>query len=69
MSRVTTHKYYCDRCGNEIPFEHVKPTFYYNLNLDNSWGVFYESKNRHYELCHECGKKLVKFIKNEELTD
>ena len=69
MSRVTTHKYYCDRCGKEIPFEHVTPTFAHYLILGNSWVTLYESKDRYYELCHECGKKLAKFIKNEELTD
>ena len=67
MSRVTTNKYYCDRCGNEIPFENIKPTLYYNLNLDNSWLCFYEWREKEYELCNECGEKMVKFLKGAEL--
>lgn len=69
MSRVVTAKYYCDRCGKEIDFEHIIPTLTHYFILDNSWRSLYESKKMHYELCYECGKKLTKFLKNEELTD
>ena len=69
MSKKTITTYYCDRCGNEIRFEHIKPTLYYNLNLDNSWLSFYERREKEYELCNECGEKMVKFLKGAELTE
>ena len=69
MSHVVTSKYYCDRCGKEIPFSVVKPTLYYNLNLDNLWLSIYEWREKECQLCHECGEKMVKFLNGAELVE
>lgn len=67
MSRVTTVKCYCDRCGNEIPFEHIKPTLHYKLILSNSWLYIHDWGEKECELCNECGEKMAKFLKGAEL--
>ena len=62
MSRVTTNKYYCDRCGKEIPFEHVTPTFAHYLILGNSWRILYESKERRVDRLKHRFQEVIKQV-------
>lgn len=68
MSKKITTTYYCDRCGEEILFKRIKPTFYY-IVADTSWINYYYGKEKKRELCDECGKKLERFFAGAELVD
>lgn len=68
MSKKTITTFYCDRCGEKIPFERIKPTFYYAVADSARIHYLYGGEKR-MELCQECGKKLKKFFAGAELAD